>query len=75
MIPRILRLYALCSGSDRPIPRGSGLDVDMSDASGVVAKEPREEIEEALLLREVEGIASPGDQPGPFYRSLKKRKA
>jgi len=49
-------------GSDRPIPRGSGeLDPPaIDDVSGVVAKEPMEEIEDALLLWWFEDIGPLG---------------
>lgn len=60
--PSILRLCALCSGSDKPTPRGLGDDI--FDCSGVVVKE---EIVDDLLLWELEGIGSLGFQPGSFY--------
>ena len=55
---RILRLYALWVGSDRPTPRCSDeLDGDNIDGvSGVVAKESIEEIEDTLLMWGLEDI-------------------
>ena len=46
-------------GSERPTPRGGGVD-DIDNVSGVVAKEPIEEIEDALLLLEPEDIGYGG---------------
>ena len=74
MIPRILLLYALCSGSDRPTPRGPGFGVDISDASWVVVKELKETTEEALLLREVEGIVSWGANQTRFIDTRTRAK-
>lgn len=56
MTPKILRLYALWVGSDRPTPRGSGVapcEVDVSpmdEMSEVVGKVLIDETEGVLLL-------------------------
>ena len=68
IISKILRLYSLWAGSDRPTPRGSGGPDDIDDVSGVVAKESIEEIEDALLLLWFEDIGSVEIQPCWFYR-------
>jgi hypothetical protein len=70
IIPRILRRYSLCRGSDRPTPRGSGVGSGVGDAiseSGVVVKELREETDEVLLPWGREGIEYLGNRPGQFY--------
>jgi len=67
--PRILRRYALWAGSDRPTPRGSGVDVPAIDVvSGVVVKELTEDTEDAPSLRDLEDIELVWFQQGWFYR-------
>ena len=52
MISRILRRLSLCFGSDKPTPRGLSevLPFPIDDRSGVIAKEPIDEIEDVLDL-------------------------
>jgi len=65
MTPRILRRYALWAGSDRPTPRGSGVDVPAIDVvSGVVVKELAEDTEGAPPLREFGESELPWFQQG-----------
>jgi hypothetical protein len=77
MTSRIFRRFALCMGSDRPTPRGSG-EVGspfIDDTSGVVAREAIDEIEDLLLLGGLGGIGPLGFQPGSLYRYADKERA
>ena len=77
MIPRILRRFSLCLGSDKPTPRGPGevLWLPIDDTSGVVVKELIDEIEDVLFLRGSGDIGPQSFQPGSFYRYVDKHRA
>lgn len=70
IISRIFRRLALWSGSDKPTPRGGvlGSSPIIDNTSGVVAKEPIDEVEEVLLLGGLGDIGPRHFQQSSFYR-------
>ena len=71
MTSRSFRRLALWVGSERPTPRGPDEVLDSSpiEASGVEAKEVRDEIEDARFLWGFGDICPPTIQPGSTYRN------